>query len=88
MNLQLSGLSEVKISPTVVLFVRRKASSGALPKEVLRRFRIKGLKASISIASANGWSGGSSRVRLDWRMLVRSAFHLWEKVRGDFRISL
>ena len=58
-DIQLRGLSDVSISHTVVRFESRKDSSGSLPKEVLRLFRMKGLKARISRASAKGWRGGS-----------------------------
>ena len=53
-NRQLSGLSDVKMSPIVVLFKSRKDSLGSFPKEVLRRLRMKGLKASSSDASVKG----------------------------------
>ena len=88
MNLQVRGLSDVSMSPTVVLFESKKASSGSLPKEVLRLFKMKGLKARISRASAKGWRGGSWRVMFDDRTLVRSALQRCERGRDDRRISL
>ena len=87
-NLQLRGLSEIRMSPTVVLFVRRNASSRSFPKEVLRRLRMNGLKARVSFANAKGWRGGSRRERFDIKMLVRSDFHLRGKGRQDLSMSL
>ena len=88
MSRQLSGLSDVSMSPTVTLSEIRKDSFGSLPKDVLRLLRMKGLNARISMANAKGWRGGSWRAAFDRSMLERSAFHRCEIGRGDLRISL
>ena len=76
------------MSPIVVLFVNKKASSGSFPNEVVRRLRMKGLNARVSVASAKGWRGGSWGERVDDRILARSDFHLRGNGREDFSMSL